>query len=146
MVVFWLIWEVLQNFLGLAMYVYFGKKKTSKTVHRGKTIHWITDKSFSGISLGGFIFINELSKTDKFVKDHEYGHGVQSKILGPLYLFAVGIPSLITNLRTSMLRARLKKQGASAYVAYLKGREFYYKQYPENWADYIGGVKRNKEQ
>ncbi len=52
-----------------------------------------------GISIGNHINLN--LREDEFVIDkdplkmHEFGHTFDSKIFGPLYLFAVGIPSLL---------------------------------------------------
>lgn len=63
-----------------------------------------------GISLGMFIFVAEMNdemkeiyakkgidfndETHSMLRVHEYGHTIQSLILGPLYLFVVGIPSI----------------------------------------------------
>jgi len=52
-------------------------------------------KSNYGLSLGFFIFIPEMS--NEFLLHHEYGHFIQSLFLGPLYLFIIGIPSLLWN-------------------------------------------------
>lgn len=45
------------------------------------------------MSLGSYIFVNTMS-TDTAVK-HSHGHSKQSRILGPLYLVVIGIPSLL---------------------------------------------------
>ena len=45
------------------------------------------------MSLGNYIFVNTIfSNTD--IK-HSHGHSKQSRILGPLYLVVIGIPSLL---------------------------------------------------
>lgn len=45
------------------------------------------------MSLGNYIFVNTMfSNTD--IK-HSHGHSKQSRILGPLYLVVIGIPSLL---------------------------------------------------
>ena len=44
------------------------------------------------MSMGMFLFLGD---HDKHVLVHEYGHSIQSCILGPLYLPVIGIPSLI---------------------------------------------------
>ena len=52
-------------------------------------------KSNGGVTLGKYIFIYQ-DYTDKaHVIKHECGHVKQSKILGPLYLIIIGIPSLL---------------------------------------------------
>jgi len=67
------------------------------------------DKSSWGITLGNFINISLYGKIDGDFKDdllgrqtqrqlfmHEYGHTIQSQMLGLSYLFIIGIPSLIS--------------------------------------------------
>jgi hypothetical protein len=73
-----------------------------------------------GMSLGPFIFLNgphsaadaaifeEMVDTDLLA--HEYGHCVQSLILGPLYLPLVGIPSVLWSNVPRFERYRRKKQ------------------------------------
>ena len=58
---------------------------------------------------------------------HEYGHQIQSKILGPLYLILIGIPSLIGNL---------------VFRSFNIPKKYYYKLPWEWWADKLGGVVR----
>ena len=57
-----------------------------------------------GISLGKYSIINEgyaYNKTDSDIlklnvsKHEALGHGTQSRYLGPLYLFVIGLPSII---------------------------------------------------
>lgn len=53
---------------------------------------------FSGsLSLGEFRFIHMHSDTESRLNTiyHEYGHTIQSYILGPLYLLVIGLPSII---------------------------------------------------
>ena len=45
-----------------------------------------------GITLGSYI--NTLNASDDLIR-HEYGHVIQSQIIGPFYIPVVGIPSLI---------------------------------------------------
>lgn len=45
------------------------------------------------VTLGNYIFVGLNSEYRKIVK-HELGHTIQSKILGPLYLIIIGIPSI----------------------------------------------------
>jgi hypothetical protein len=89
-----------------------------------------------GISLGNYCIINtghyrkdinESLKRDT-VRHEAIGHTKQSRILGPLYLFLIGIPSLIW---------------AGLYGSVIKStKNGYYKFYTEKWADIIAGVKR----
>ena len=45
------------------------------------------------VTLGCYVFVGLNSEYRKIVK-HELGHTIQSKILGPLYLIVIGIPSI----------------------------------------------------
>ena len=45
------------------------------------------------VTLGNYVFVGLNSEYKKTVK-HELGHTIQSKILGPLYLIVIGIPSI----------------------------------------------------
>lgn len=45
------------------------------------------------VTLGNYVFVGLNSKYRETVK-HELGHTIQSKILGPLYLIIIGIPSI----------------------------------------------------
>ena len=58
------------------------------------------------MGIGMFIFISEkcpkglesnlsMQETFERTKVHEYGHTIQSIILGPLFLLVIGIPSCI---------------------------------------------------
>jgi hypothetical protein len=79
-----------------------------------------------GLSLGEYIFIG----TGNFggtTTLHETGHTRQSRLLGPLYLLLIGLPSLIGNIYNRI---------------YHKGSAWYYKQPWEAWADKLGGVVR----
>lgn len=53
-------------------------------------------KMSGGISLGPFAFVSEYSSRREETVAHEVdGHSVDSKIFGPLYLFVIGIPSIL---------------------------------------------------
>ena len=73
-----------------------------------------------GISLGEYIFLNNNRVAS--IK-HEYGHSIQSKYLGPLYLLVIGIPSLL-------------------WAMFGKCEDAYFRFYTERWDDKLGGVDR----
>lgn len=72
------------------------------------------------VTLGNYVFVGLNSEYRKTVK-HELGHTIQSKILGPLYLIVIGIPS-ITYCGLRRIFPSLKKKN-------------YYDFYTEKWAN-----------
>ena len=74
------------------------------------------------ITLGNYVFVGLNSEYRKIVK-HELGHTIQSKILGPLYLIVIGIPS-ITYCGLRRLFPSLRKKN-------------YYDFYTEKSANYL---------
>lgn len=132
-----ILWGLPQTLLGLLMYLYWLPRASRRYWYHGARVtEWTTG---GGISLGLFVFVSE--KASRYMLDgrqltdaesktgvrvHEYGHCIQSLILGPLYLIAVGIPSYLwANLPA--LRRRRREKGVS-----------YYAVYPENWANCLG--------
>ena len=83
----------------------------------------------SGFSLGSFIYIPEAwsAHDKKHLVVHEYGHTVQSMMFGPLYLFAVGLPSALWSRRYDRRTAAYRSLGVS-----------YTDRFPENGADRLG--------
>lgn len=76
------------------------------------------------ISLGDFRILQ-----DESVLYHEYGHSVQSRMLGPFYLIVIGLPSLIwCTLRT--------------YTTLFHDKD-YLSFYTERWAERLGNKYRN---
>lgn len=97
-------WGVLQTLLGLVVFLlHIGDKHFS--YHGAIVTQW---KSKSSVSLGMFVFVSDEPYFYEKLKDeytkqalssrllvHEYGHTIQSLILGPLYLIVMGIPSTL---------------------------------------------------
>ncbi|MDE7360614.1 MAG: hypothetical protein K2N38_01635 [Oscillospiraceae bacterium] len=80
------------------------------------------------LGLGMFIFISESESADRFAFTlrHEYGHTLQSIILGPLFLPVIGLPSLLW-AGLPVFRRYRGRRGVS-----------YYSFYPERWANFLG--------
>lgn len=116
------LWQLPQEIIGSFLVLILKGKQTKYGI---TGIYTVPNLFHSGISLGDYIIFDgriELSEIDVL---HEYGHQLQSRFLGPLYLLIVGIPSLIGNIYS-----RVKN----------KNDAWYYSRYPENWADKLGGV------
>jgi hypothetical protein len=75
-----------------------------------------------------FIFVAKHTGEDlkRMITVHEYGHTIQSLILGPLYLFVIGAPSLLWAGIPAFSRMRRRRQMS------------YYRFYPERWANHLG--------
>ncbi len=118
-------WGIVQNFLGLILLIKY--RKNTHHYYHGSIITY-HEEEWGGISLGMFIFMNG-AKDEEWIRGtrvHEYGHTIQSLILGPLYMFVIGIPSFIW-CNGKKFRNLRKEKGVS-----------YYNFYPEKWANYLG--------
>ena len=124
--IFWFIWGLPQNLIGLFMYFMQGSW-VLKRKYKDSIVSVRGDSRKGAVSLGQFIFLfsNYGERTDTIIK-HEYGHTIQSKILGPLYLIVIGLPSLIWNIGFEKYR---RKHNIS-----------YYSFWTERWANKLGGL------
>lgn len=130
------IWQLPQNIGGLIVILFTNPKKKVK-MNNGNVLY-MSDNMSGGISLGKYSIINSYytkkCKSDEDIKNldvskHEaIGHGLQSRYLGPLYLFVIGLPSIIWAWLYGTI------------IPYTKNG--YYVFYTEKWADKLGGVIR----
>ncbi|MBP5230223.1 MAG: hypothetical protein ILO68_00690 [Clostridia bacterium] len=82
----------------------------------------------SALSLGMFLFVPSLDPFQPCALwVHEFGHSVQSCILGPLFLPVAGFPSMIW---AGCFRRFRKRTGIS-----------YYRFLPEKWANRLGASR-----
>ena len=127
--------ELPQIILGWIIFCFLSVKDYSHYVDRIVITfyrdNWFS-KIFSGTSLGRYILLPENNNHDIVVR-HEYGHCLQSKKLGWLYLLVIGIPSIINNLWDRTMHKQWD---------YAKRIKWYYGRYPEKQADILGGVAR----
>jgi hypothetical protein len=88
-----ILWQLPQCLVGLIMLPFLGKLR----LIRYENYCWIFEgeKMSGGISLGCFIFLSKYSAKKETTILHELGHVKQSHILGPIYLFIIGIPSIL---------------------------------------------------
>ncbi len=128
-------WGILQTALGFIIFLL--NFKSPHFSYKGAiVIKW---KSKSSLSLGMFIFItdspyfaeklqDELSLNELYNRllVHEYGHTIQSLILGPLYLILMGIPSTLWGFLPNLAKKR-KEQKIS-----------YFSFFTEKWANKLG--------
>lgn len=125
-------WELPQILLGLVVYVFLKNRQRIVSIEQ-EGHRFFIETPHTGVSLGWLIFWTPAGNRFPYLKNdcrmHEYGHARQSVMLGPLYLFVVGIPSLSRVFYSCWYR---KKYGRSW--------ENYFNGFPENWADKLGGV------
>ena len=114
--------ELPQNCLGLLLrLIYKGNDSEYNDVVVRRSL-----KMQGGISLGRYIIVSQFAREETVM--HEYGHCLQSRRLGWLYLLVIGLPSIVW---------------AGLYGRVVKStRNGYYKWYTEKWADRLGGVER----
>jgi hypothetical protein len=120
-------WGLPQTLLGSAVYLAHRKDKHER-FGNAKVTYWDRPE---GLSLGRFIFVPAKGKS---MLSHEYGHTIQSLILGPAYLPLVGLPSLLWN-RLPYFRNKRKTTG----------RDYYSVIFEKN-ANKLGDRFKNKDQ
>ena len=124
-----LTWGIIQSSLGFLIFVFFYliDHKNERFLYKGAIVtRW---KLKGSCCVGLFIF---LGSKDHRVLAHEYGHYIQSCLLGPFYLSLVGIPSFFwCNLP---LFDRQRKKGKYRYSSF----------YTEKWANHLGQKYTNQ--
>ena len=117
--IFLILWQLPQVLVGVVMLPFLGKLRFI----RYENYCWIFEgeNMSGGISLGCFIFLSKYSAKKEETIRHELGHVKQSHMLGWLYLFIIGIPSIVW--------------------AMTNGNKCYYSFYTESWANKLMGLE-----
>ena len=119
-------WGVIQTMAGAVLYLKHYKRR-HYNFHGACVTVW---SSKSSVSLGKFIFLSDdpfcfykekraeytFEEFNEQLLVHEYGHTIQSLILGPLYLIVIGAPSMLWSFLPVFVRMREK--GCSYFDAY----------------------------
>ena len=121
------IWQLPQNILALLYWLRITIEKDKVVVGETKWSRAYSAKTMSGgISLGMYCFLSPtLAKRQESVAHELLGHTVQSRILGPLYLIIIGLPSLL-----------------NAAFGFTK---CYYSFYTEAWANFCAGLEADED-
>ena len=128
-----MLWELPQNIIGALLFTFFRLFSDTIILDEDDSLEIFSPMMRGAISLGNFrIYAYNYAFNSawyvQLVRRHEEGHRKQSKMLGPLYLIVIGLPSLIW----ATLHSTVGRLGAVDY----------YSLYTEKWADRLGGVKR----
>lgn len=83
-------------------------------------------KAGGAVTLGKYVFISQTYRDQSMTIKHECGHVKQSKMLGPLYLIVIGIPSILHAWLNDYIGCD-KKKGYSHF-------------YTEKWADKLMNI------
>lgn len=134
---YWLVqctWGLLQTLLGAVVFLWH-LRDPHRLYHGAVVTVW---RGRSSVALGMFVFVTaepyfaDKLKTAYTCEElaarllvHEYGHTIQSLILGPLYLPVMGIPSTLWGFLPCCAAAR--RQGRS-----------YFDFFTESWANTLG--------
>lgn len=117
------LWQLPQNILGELLVLIY--RPEGSYDYDGARLHY-SSRMHGGISLGKHIIVSYRYRDyNGNTEKHEWGHTRQSRMLGPLYLVVIGLPSL--------LWAAWWNPGRKAG---------YFDFYTEKWADRLGGVER----
>ena len=126
-----------QNLAGFVLWFYWRVLRKAERHGRYRFAAVTGWKKRSSMGLGMFIFMGEsfplkglpdggTGAYEEHVLSHEYGHTVQSVILGPLFLPVIGLPSIVwCNFPPA---AKRWKSGKKDYESF----------YPERWATHLG--------
>lgn len=113
-----LVWGLPQTLVGLGFRMALRGTRQRHAFRAALVCEWGLE---SGLSLGPFIFVPRDCPHSLVL--HEYGHTLQSLLLGPLYLPLIVLPSLVWAGVPACQRFRVRR-GYS-----------YYRFLPESWAN-----------
>ena len=156
-------WQVPQVFTGLGLSLAKNFVGAVDRVEYFEDVTYVINENWKktgkqGVTLGNYINIdmnetipNDISFTEYVLNDrvykstkfmHEYGHSIQSKRWGPLYLLSIGLPSLISaGLNGNSYNHRYfytevwANRRAQRHFSELYGTEWDYNHYPIEWEE-----------
>lgn len=92
------VWQLPQNLLGIIWKRI--KKESVITSISNDDIRSVDAEAYlmkagGAVTLGKYVFISQTYRDQGMTIKHECGHVKQSKMLGPLYLIVIGVPSIL---------------------------------------------------
>lgn len=122
--ILWL-WQLPQNICGV-VYRKIIKDDIIAQVNTDSGYNiYLTETNRGGVTLGEYIFVYRKYTDLSRVIQHETGHVKQSRILGPLYLLVIGLPSIV---HAALHRVLCRNNN-------------YYHFYTEKWANKLAGLE-----
>ena len=122
------IWQLPQNLIGSLYKEFISKDIITRINYDASIYECYLTRGGGGLTLGRFIFVNQHFTDLEETILHEIGHVKQSRILGPLYLIIIGIPSI-------------SWAGLRRLIPALKKINYYWF-YTENWANKLMGLNK----
>ena len=122
------IWQLPQNLIGSLYKEFISKDIITRINYDASIYECYLTRGGGGLTLGRFIFVNQHFTDLEETILHEIGHVKQSRILGPLYLIIIGIPSI-------------SWAGLRRLIPALKKINYYWF-YTENWANKLIGLNK----
>ena len=122
------IWQLPQNLIGSLYKEFISKDIITRINYDASIYECYLTRGGGGLTLGRFIFVNQHFTDFEETILHEIGHVKQSRILGPLYLIIIGIPSI-------------SWAGLRRLIPALKKINYYWF-YTENWANKLMGLNK----
>lgn len=129
---FFFLWQFPQNILGIIV-IYVTKATRITSYVYDQPYYVATEWTPFGVSLGNYIIFGKYMFPCLDERMHEFGHQKQSRILGPLYLLVIGLPSLLGNIFDRIFHKKWNS---------VRRCKWYYSLPWEKWADRLGGVER----
>lgn len=127
---FVVLWQLPQTMVGFLYLIWVVQRIAHIERYKTSVVVFVKN-SVVAFSVGHLIFVPddfyEQPLNSTLIK-HEYGHSMQSIMLGWLYIPVVAIPSMILVMLSFIFPSIAKK---------------YYTYFPERWADSLMHIKRN---
>lgn len=135
------VWQLPQHLLAIVLAFVYQMIYDTEIYQNATKPYKLLISRGAGLCLGYFIFL-DANKPEIFGNQHsvsvlflhELGHQKQSYILGPLYLFIVGLPSLVLYIWSKF----------KTFPTFKDKCIWYYSKFPENWADSLVDIDRSQ--
>lgn len=118
------VWQLPQNLCGLVYKACISEDISNHWYSEPNHAHIYIKETNGGVTLGKYIFVYKRYNNLSYVVTHETGHVQQSRILGPLYLLVIGLPSIIW---------------AATHRSIAPEKDYYWF-FTESWANKLAGI------